>query len=156
MTRTRERDAAKDRLVQAVGAAREATVSVVRDEIAPAVMAAVESAHEASGPMYAEAASRVGDAVDAIRGSDAVTDVMKTVRSSEPAKALGRRRQSKRRWPLLILAVAGGAAAFSVVKRTFGPNGWGAPAQPGPISTPTSADQVVESTERVDAKPDTQ
>jgi len=156
MTRTRERDAAKDRLVEAVGAAREATVTAVRDEIVPAVMAAVESAQEASGPMYAEAASRAGDAVDALRGSDVVKDVMKTVRSSEAAKTLGRRRQSKRRWPLLILAVASGVAAFSVVKRKSAPNGWGALAEPGPMSTMTSAGPCVESTEPVDAWPDTQ
>jgi hypothetical protein len=88
VSKTRDIDVAKDRLVDSLSVARDATKTAVRDEIAPAVVAAVGAAREASGPMYAEAASRASDAVTALRGSDAAaraSDAAKTILTSDAA-----------------------------------------------------------------------
>ena len=94
----------------------------MRDDIAPAVVAAVGAAREASAPVYAEAASRATDAVKALRGSDAA----QTVRASAPAKAvekaaakaLKRKREEDNRGKRLevIAVLGGGVAAVAVVK----------------------------------------
>lgn len=114
MANTRDIDAAKDRLVDSLSSARDVAVTAVRDDIAPAVAAAVEAAREASGPVYAEAASRAGDAMSALRGSDAAH----AVRNSDAVKILqGKTRAKRRRWPIVAAFVAVGATAATIVKQ---------------------------------------
>lgn len=135
MTSSRDVDVAKDRLVDSLSVARDATRTAVKDDIAPAVVAAVGAAREASGPLAAEAASRASDAVSALRGtgseaakalrqSDVAakirkTDVAKAVRDSDAVnKALRRdRRTGRNRWTMTALLVAAGVVAGTLAKR---------------------------------------
>jgi acyl-CoA synthetase (AMP-forming)/AMP-acid ligase II len=127
VTTSRDIDVAKERLVDSLSTARDATRTAVRDDIAPAVVAAVGAAREAAAPVYAETASRATDAVKALRGSDAA----QTVRSSSAgkavekaaAKALKRKVKSDNRGKRLkFLAIfGGGVAAFAVIKRRSKP-----------------------------------
>jgi hypothetical protein len=111
----RDNDAAKERLVDSLSHARGVTAASVREDIAPAVAAVVEAAIDASAPLYAEAASRAGDAANALRASDAVNSVLNSdkVQLLVASKAESRRR----RWPFLLVGVGAGAAAFTIVKR---------------------------------------
>jgi hypothetical protein len=157
-TTTRDIDVAKERLVDTLSSARDATRTAVRDDIAPAVVAAVGAAREASAPVYAEAASRATDAVKALRGSDAA----QSVRSSGPgkavekaaAKALKRQARSKRRGKRLklIAVLGGGVAAVAVVKRSkSGQPTTGAypvPTDVKPTPTDRSADPTTPSVDR--------
>jgi hypothetical protein len=149
MTTTVDLDAAKDRLVDSLSSAREVTKAAVRDEIAPAVAAAVGAAREASGPAYAEAASRASDAVSALRGSEVVaraTDAATTLRNSDAAKKFGRKKRSRsKRVPVAVAIIGGGAAAFSVLKRR---NAAPAPSyQPPPSYSPRPAAEDSRSTD---------
>jgi hypothetical protein len=147
---TRDLDVAKDRLVDSLSTARDATITAVREDIAPAVAAAVGAAKEASGPVRAEAATRASDAVKALRGSEAAkvlratgSEAAKAVRDSdltkkarkraaktqlramkaqqEALKAL-QRKQSNRGRKLGVFAAVGAAAlaAVAVMKRRSG------------------------------------
>jgi hypothetical protein len=123
-------ESAKDRLVDALTAARDTAIAAVREDIAPAVAAAVGTAREASGPLYAEATSRAGDAASALRGSDAA----KSLRKSKAAKALQRKRNSRsKRIPIALGIVGLGAAAFAVIKRRSA-------TPPAPLFTPPPTD----------------
>lgn len=114
MTTNRDIDAAKDRLVESLNSARDVTITSVREDIGPAVAAAVEAALEASGPAYAEAASRAGGAVNAIRASDTVN----AIRNSDTAQAVQEKaRKHGRRWPIAAAIIGVGATAFTVAKR---------------------------------------
>jgi hypothetical protein len=127
MATTPDIDAAKDRLVDSLSSARDVTVTAVRDDIAPAVVAAVGAAREASGPIIAEAASRTGDAVNALRGSDAAdalrsrgADAAKAWRDSgvgsSVASSLGRT-ERRRRWPVVAVVAGVGAAAVAFARQ---------------------------------------
>jgi hypothetical protein len=128
VTNTRDIDAAKERLVDSLSSARDIALTAVREDIAPAVAAAVEAARDASGPAYAEAASRAGDAMSALRGSDAVQSLrdsgsggVKALRDSDTVQALAARasrpRAKRRRWPIMAALVAAGVAGAAVLKR---------------------------------------
>jgi hypothetical protein len=116
----------------------------VRDDIAPAVVAAVGAAREASAPVYAEAATRATDAVKALRGSDAA----QSVRASAPAKAvekaaakaLKRKTRSDNRAKRLKIGalIGAGVAAIAVLKRR---NKATATAYPVPTDVTTSTAQ---------------
>lgn len=91
VTSTRDIDTAKDRLVDSLSSARDATRAAVRNDIAPAVASAVDAAREAAGPAYAEAANRAAEAVSAVRTSDAA----KSLRKTSKAQAASLRKTGK-------------------------------------------------------------
>jgi hypothetical protein len=160
-------DLAKDRLVDSLSTAREVTVTAVKEDIAPAVAAAVGAAREASGPAYAEATSRAADAVSALRGSDAAakasdaakallatdagaraadaakalrdTDVAKAVLASDAVnKALRRDKHSgRKRWTIAAFAATGVAVA-TVARRKRAQSNPSAPAYPPPTDAESS------------------
>lgn len=166
MTSTRDLDVAKDRLVDSLSVARDATRTAVVEDIAPAVVAAVGAAREASGPMYAEAASRASDAVSALRGSEAANrasdaakallatdaaaraaDAAKALRNSDAAnavrnsdtvnKALRRQKSTgRKRWRIAAVVAAGVAIAAAAKRRRQGQS-----SQPAAYPTPTDAGQ---------------
>jgi hypothetical protein len=127
-------DAAKDRLVDSLSSARDVTVTAVREDIAPAVVAAVGAAREASGPVIAEAASRTSDAAKAVRDNETVAKTLrkqgkavrkqgKAVRKQadalrhQGAARLDRPAKRGKRLPFLLAALGAGGAAFSLAKR---------------------------------------
>jgi hypothetical protein len=110
----RDNDAAKERLVESLSSARDTTMTSVREDIAPAVAAVVEAAIDASGPLYAEAASRAGDAVNAVRSSDTVNSVLN---SDRVQSVIATKADKHRRWPFLLAGVGAGAAVFTIVRR---------------------------------------
>lgn len=167
VTSTRDLDVAKDRLVDSLSVARDTTRAAVREDIAPAVAAAVGAAREASGPMYSEAASRASDAVSALRGSSSEaanairkSDVANKVLTSDLAKAVANndkvnkavdkalrreRRKGRKRWTVTAVLIAAGVAAGTLAKRrkqapagSF-PGGSNYPPPTATDSTPQSA-----------------
>jgi hypothetical protein len=171
VTSTRDLDVAKDRLVDSLSVARDATRTAVVEDIAPAVVAAVGAAREASGPMYAEAASRASDAVSALRGSEAANrasdaakallatdaaaraaEAAKALRNSDAAKAVRNsdtvnktlRRQKatgRKRWTIAAV-VAAGIAVVAAAKR----RGRARSSQPPASAYPTPTDAAQSST----------
>lgn len=173
MSTTIDLDSARDRLVDSLSSARDVTRTAVKEDIAPAVVAAVGAAREASGPAYAEAASRASDAVSALRGTS--SDVAKNLRSSDLAKSIrsadlsGRsadiaksirsadatkallatdaakklrgRRAKRRRWPIAVAVVGGGAAVFAIVKsrRPTGPSTYVPPTDSRIVTPPAGS-----------------
>jgi hypothetical protein len=161
-------DVAKDRLVDSLSTAKDVTVTAVKADIAPAVVAAVGAAREASGPAYAEAASRASDAAKALRGSEAAarasdaaksllateagaraTDAAKAVRGSDVAKsvmasgavnkALRRDKHTgRKRWTLVAACAAAGVAVATVTRRRRAQSGPAANAYPAPTDAQSS------------------
>jgi hypothetical protein len=171
VTSSRDLDVAKDRLVDSLSVARDATRTAVKDDIAPAVVAAVGAAREASGPIAAEAASRASEAVTALRGSSTEAakvlrqsdlakrvgssdiakrvsnaDVAKAVRNSDTVnKALRRnQRTGRKRWTITAVLVAAGVIAGSLAKRRKQNAATSYP-PPNAYPTPTPTDSTAQS-----------
>jgi hypothetical protein len=124
--------------------ARDTTRTAVKDDIAPAVVAALGAARDASAPLRAEAAARAGDAAKAVRSSD----LAKNVRQSDLAKKAQRRaadlsgnrtRSRGKKVGIIAGVVALGAAAYTVLKRGAKPTGPSTAAYPAPMAPPTDA-----------------
>jgi hypothetical protein len=115
----RDIDAAKDRLVESLSSARDVTVAAAREDIAPAVAAAVEATIDAAAPIYNEAASLATDAVNSLRDSGAVNSVLNsdTVQSLITTKA-----RRRRRWPFVLAGLGTGTAVFVIIKRRTSPD----------------------------------
>jgi hypothetical protein len=146
VSNTAELDAAKDHLAETLSTARDVTKTAVVEEIAPAVVAVVGAARDASGPLQAEAVSRAGDAITALRGSEAMATVNDTLASigenvTERMNGNGSTHH-RRRWPVVVTVLGAGAAAFAVI-RTRGHrmhSGHGSFAPPTPMPTPANAE----------------
>jgi hypothetical protein len=144
VSNTTELDAAKDHLAETLTTARDVTKTAVVEEIAPAVVAVVGAAREASGPLQAEAANRAGGAITALRGSDAMAVVTDTLSSIEQ-NVTDRLNSTdaphhRRRWPIVVTVVGAGATAVAVVRmrgrRAHSGNG----SYPTPTPVPAPAD----------------
>jgi len=149
VSNTAELDAAKDRLAETLSTARDVTKTAVVEEIAPAVVAVVGAAREASGPLQAEAVNRAGDAITALRGSDAmaaVNDTLSSLGENVAEKLNGSMTADsahhRRRWPVVVTVVGASAAAFAVVRtrgrRAHSSNG--SYPTPTPVPTPANAE----------------
>jgi hypothetical protein len=112
VTTTRDIDAAKDRIVDSLTTARDASAAAL-EEIVPAIASAVEAARDASGPLYAEAAHRASNAMSALRDSDAATSISE----SRAASVLTRKSRPRRRWPIVVAGLGVGAAVLTFAKR---------------------------------------
>jgi hypothetical protein len=84
----RDIDISKERLGDSMTTARDATAATLRDDVAPAVIAAVEAARELTRPAYEEAVTRLS----------------------------GKQVRSRSRWPYALAFLGLGAAAIAVVK----------------------------------------
>jgi hypothetical protein len=114
-----------ERLAPAVDAAR----TKLRTEVVPAVVAAAGTAKDNSAPVRAEAMQRASDAMLVLRGA-------------KPAK--------RRRWPIALACLIGGAAlgAYAGMRRSAQPTGYNPtpfpaaqpPTDPAPTAeTPTTS-----------------
>lgn len=110
-----------DRLAPAVDTAR----TKLRKDIVPAVVSAAETARDNSAPARAEAKQRASEALLVLRGA-------------KPAK--------RRRWPLALACLVGGAAlgAYAGMKRTAAPSGGYTPAPFPAAQPPTDASPTAE------------
>lgn len=104
-----------ERLAPTVDAAR----TKLRSDVVPAVVSAAETARTNSAPARAEAKQRAADALLVLRGA-------------KPAK--------RRRWPLALACLVGGAAlgAYAGMRKTAQPTGY-TPA-PFPAAQPPAAE----------------
>jgi hypothetical protein len=98
VTTTHDIGNAKERIVDSLTTARDASAAAL-DEIVPAIATAFEAARDASGPLYAEATNRAGNAASALTGKT---------------------RTHRRRWPIVAAGLAVGAAILTIMKRRDG------------------------------------
>jgi hypothetical protein len=112
-------DNAKDRLTETLSSAKDVTVVAVRDDIIPAVAAVALAAKDAATPAYAEAQYRAGNAVSALKGSDAAQALL-------ASSAAGAFRTKKRRRPskkvVFISLISVGGATYGILRKRRAPD----------------------------------
>jgi hypothetical protein len=152
VSNTAELEAAKENLAETLSTARDVTKTAVVEEIAPAVVAVVGAAREASGPLQAEAATRAGDAIAALRGSDAMAAVNDTLASigenvADRLNASGSdAAHHRRRWPIVVTVVGAGAATYAVIRTRSHRTHSGSGSYTTPTPMPTSANAEAQPT----------
>jgi hypothetical protein len=109
----------KERLVESLTSARDVTKVAVRDDILPAVAAVALAAKDAAVPAYNEAHQRAGNAVIALKGSDAAAALLAASAAGAEQVKRSRLRLTKKR--VFFLSMFGAGTTYIIMRKRNAP-----------------------------------